>query len=217
LVAKASGNAWRTVGWLALFAAAAGGIGYVVFGGDRAQPEAITSIRRPPPPTPTREPEPVPMQPALPPPSVVPSLGPDDASAEYDSGGCPDGLVMTDEVYNNTERGRGCARLVDGGQHINEGTWRIDDTHGMTLSGMYVHGLRQGRWTAWYPSGSVFQQIDFVDDKRSGTWIQWTEDGRKVFEKDYRDDRQDGRTLIYLPDGGVEEQTWTNGVQVVNR
>ena len=106
---------------------------------------------------------------------------------------------------------RGCIRLADGGARWKEGSWTMTDTKGFVLTGEYVDDLREGEWTAWYPSGVVFQKVDFARDKKNGTWVQWSESGAKTFERQYKDDLQDGVSVSYGADGSVDRSVWRAG------
>lgn len=194
----------RTIGLIALFVAAAGGLAYIAFGGDdrvdrtpvvRSAPTRVAVAPPPPPPvSPVAAAEPAP-----------------DPAAE--AGPCGAGMEAFDDLLEDGTRARGCGKRVDGNR-LKQGRWTLSDAQGFTMNGEYVDGLREGRWTAWYKSGVVFQYVDFIHDKKEGTWVQWTEDRRKVFERSYRNDVLDGPSTIYFADGGYEVQNWRNGERV---
>jgi hypothetical protein len=210
-VANSDKRSFKTAGFVLLAVLALASIGYVALGGSDSD-KPVVAFRKTAQTIPTGQ-----LPPPLPPPSVV-AIAPEDAAVQEDAGGCPSGQVMIDEVYRGGERGRGCAIRLDAGKRLEEGVWTITNSAtGQYMSGPYKDGLRQGTWTAFYPSGNTFQKIDFIDDKKNGVWVQWKDDGTRVFEKEYRDDKQDGRTLIYLADGGVEEERWQGGVQQSRR
>lgn len=195
--------ATRTIGLVALFAAAAAGLAYVAFGGDekvdRAPVVRSAPVPRPPPPLP-QLPQPVATAVAA-------------VASPVEAGPCGPDMEQFDEVEGDGTHASGCAKRVDGNRS-KEGSWSMRDVRGFTLEGKYVGGLREGRWTAWYPNGALFQYVDFVHDKKDGFWVQWSQDGRKLFEHAYRDDVLDGPSTDYMPDGTTQTVEYKDGRRV---
>ena len=185
-----------------LLLAGAGALAYVVFGGDDKVDR--TPVVRSAPPRPV--PPPMPQLPVLPARAAV------DPVDTPEAGPCGPGMEMYSEIVGDATRATGCASRTDGGR-IKQGQWTLVDPKGFKLEGEYVDNLREGRWTAWYPSGSVFQYVNFLHDKKDGVWVQWSEDGRKIFEHSYRDDQLDGPSTDYPADGGYVTSDWRNGVR----
>ncbi len=194
---------WRTFASIALFAGAAGGIAYVAFGGDDKVDR--TPVVRSAPVLPAPPPLPQMPQPVAPPPVA--------AAPAAEAGRCGPDMESFDEVEGDGTRASGCARRVDGGRS-KEGTWTMHDPRDFTLEGKYVGGLREGRWTAWYPNGALFQYVEFVHGKKNGFWVQWSQDGRKLFEHAYRDDVLDGPSTDYMPDGTTQTSEYKEGRRV---
>ncbi len=190
------------MGLVALFAVAAAGVAYVAIGSDD-EIDRTPVVRSAPPPVP-----PPPVQPVLPPPpSPIAALPPAEA------GPCGPDMEPFDEVEGDGTRSSGCGRRIDGNRS-REGTWTMHDVRGFTLEGKYVDGLREGRWTAWYPNGALFQYVDFVHGRKNGFWVQWGQDGRKLFEHAYRDDVLDGTSTDYSPDGTTQTSEYKDGRRV---
>lgn len=192
----------RTLGLVALFVTAAAGLAYIVFGGDDKvdrTPVVRSAPVAPPPPALPQLPQPVP--------AAVASASP------IDAGPCGPDMEHYDEVESDGTLSSGCGKRVDGNR-LKEGRWTMRDTRNFTMEGQYADGLREGRWTAWYPSGSLFQYVEFVHGKKNGVWVQWSEDHRKLFEHAYVDDELDGASTDYFPDGRTETVEWKRGVRV---
>jgi hypothetical protein len=91
---------------------------------------------------------------------------------------CPDGA----EVYVDPKtEGRDAWCAQDGGRP--HGTNAGVHANGAKRSlGSYDQGKRTGTWQQWYPSGQLWQEQTFADDKMHGASTMWHANGQKKRE-----------------------------------
>jgi antitoxin component YwqK of YwqJK toxin-antitoxin module len=71
----------------------------------------------------------------------------------------------------------------------------------------YRNGLRHGKSQNFYPSGSIAEEVLWVDDRKEGVWQQFFESGQVKLSATYQNNLLEGSFMIYFPDGKKE----TNG------
>jgi len=90
------------------------------------------------------------------------------------------------------------------------------DQRTLTRSGERRHGLRQGLWTQWYPSGQMKSQTTFRDDIAHGHAVEWYQDGRKKSEGEFLDGEVHGQWTFWEPDGTVRHGQFDRGALITD-
>ncbi|MDR2036570.1 MAG: toxin-antitoxin system YwqK family antitoxin [Bacteroidales bacterium] len=65
----------------------------------------------------------------------------------------------------------------------------------------YRMGMRQGKSQAFYPGGSVAEEVSWNNDLKDGPWKQYFESGQLKLSATYKKDMLEGSFLLYFPDG----------------
>ena len=101
----------------------------------------------------------------------------------------PDGKVTSAKLYN------------DSGLLLSEGI--VDDG-----------GNRNGRWKDFFPSGKVYAEGQYTDNRRSGIWKFYSEGGKTEQSGSYNNGRPDGLWTWYYETGDVlREEEYFQGVR----
>ncbi len=61
---------------------------------------------------------------------------------------------------------------------------RWDEDYGYRI-GEYSHGIRNGRFTDYYPNGKIWAECNYIDGKEHGHWTFFNEDGSIYKEYDW--------------------------------
>ena len=65
----------------------------------------------------------------------------------------------------------------------------------------YVHGIRNGRRTAWYDNGTKWSTGEVVNGREDGLWIVWYRNGKKAKESHYKKGAWHGLFTYWHPNG----------------
>lgn len=97
-----------------------------------------------------------------------------------------------------------------------EGTWIKYHPDGKTprLTGEYVGGRPNGKYTKYYPTGVVKEEGTFYAGKQKEVFRLYHENGQVAEEKTFNDDgKEDGKVTMWFPNGNKEfEFEKVNGV-----
>jgi len=88
----------------------------------------------------------------------------------------------SNQIYKT--RGDYCGRLLDGQFHV------LDPKGRMIEKGVFGKGLKQGRWTTWYPNGMYRMALEYKDGKRNGTCFTYDTSGILRKQLYFKNDRE---------------------------
>lgn len=69
-------------------------------------------------------------------------------------------------------------------------------------------GLRQGKFTWYFPSGKISSETTYKDGQENGPSIDYYNNGQKKLERNYTDGDEDGYTKEYFSNGKVSYEGW---------
>lgn len=73
-----------------------------------------------------------------------------------------------------------------------EANYYYASTGKLMETGMFVNGLKNGKWTRYNEAGIVIGLAQFNLGKKDGTWIVWDDNGKKRFEMNYHNGEKTG-------------------------
>ena len=114
-----------------------------------------------------------------------------------------------------------CAQRADGplvnqlNQGRQQGAWSYVDSAGQPdATGLWRDDLQDGRWTWWWPDGSVRHLGSYARGERTGRWRSWHQTGHLQVVGDYALDRQEGLWQLWFPDGTLRAiGSWRHGIK----
>jgi antitoxin component YwqK of YwqJK toxin-antitoxin module len=65
----------------------------------------------------------------------------------------------------------------------------------------YVHGIRNGKRTAWYDDGLMWSTGEMVDGREDGLWISWYRNGKKAKVSHFKKGAWHGLYTYWHPNG----------------
>ncbi|MDZ4823538.1 MAG: toxin-antitoxin system YwqK family antitoxin [Flavobacteriales bacterium] len=124
-------------------------------------------------------------------------------------------------THTKMSEGRQEKTKVEGAwRMLKEGTWQLYNTGGIRIGEEnYLHGSLHGTCRYNYPSGKLYQVVEYKNGLKDGPSIEYFEDGVKKLECTYKNDMYDGSIKHYFPSGalqftgqylsGLKDGTWT--------
>lgn len=115
----------------------------------------------------------------------------------------PDGNVIESFERKNPPRPMPKGELKDGKR---EGVWQyVYGNSKVHAEITYSGGVKNGRYTCWYPNGQKWEEGAYKNGGPDGKWTSWYHDGTVKEQSNYKDGKLHGEQWYYYRSGKRQE------------
>lgn len=86
---------------------------------------------------------------------------------------------------------------------IPNGAFKIHVDGNILINGKFIHGVRDGKWTRYYPDRSKHIEAFYVMGKKQGNWTYYNDRGDILAKIQFQDDKNIGHWKGYYPEGSL--------------